>query len=98
MAVSLREYRAKIKSTQSMKKITRAMELIAASRIVRAQQRVAAARPYSEQITSVIENLAAGGAVENLMAFVMSSLSASANASASFQLKRRSGPEIFTRS
>jgi F-type H+-transporting ATPase subunit gamma len=38
------------------------MELIAASRIVRAQQRVAAARPYSEQITKVIENLAAGGA------------------------------------
>src|SRR2546422_3516027 len=38
------------------------MELIAASRIVRAQQRVAAARPYSEQITEVIRNLAAGGA------------------------------------
>ena len=52
----------RIKTVQSTKKITRAMELIAASRIVRAQQRVAAARPYSEQITSVIENLAAGGA------------------------------------
>jgi len=43
MAVSLREYRARIKSTESMKKITRAMELIAASRIVKAQARVAAA-------------------------------------------------------
>jgi F-type H+-transporting ATPase subunit gamma len=47
---------------QSTKKITKAMELIAASRIVRAQARVAAARPYSEQITEVIRNLAAGGA------------------------------------
>jgi F-type H+-transporting ATPase subunit gamma len=52
----------RIKSVQSTKKITRAMELIAASRIVRAQQRVAAARPYAEEITKVIENLAAGGA------------------------------------
>ncbi len=38
------------------------MELIAASRIHKAQQRVAAARPYSEQITAVIRNLAAAGA------------------------------------
>jgi F-type H+-transporting ATPase subunit gamma len=47
---------------ESSKKITRAMELIAASRIHKAQQRVAAARPYSEQITAVIRNLAAAGA------------------------------------
>jgi len=53
--------RRRIKSVQSTKKITRAMELIAASRIVKAQQRVAAARPYSEQITQVMRNLAAGG-------------------------------------
>ncbi len=46
---------------QSTKKITRAMELIAASRIVRAQQRVAAARPYAERITEVIGSLARGG-------------------------------------
>ncbi len=52
----------RIKSVQSTKKITRAMELIAASRIVKAQARVHAARPYSEQITQVIANLAAGGA------------------------------------
>ena len=50
--------RRRIKSVESTKKITRAMELIAASRIVKAQQRVAAARPYSEQITEVIRNLA----------------------------------------
>src|SRR3954471_6554650 len=54
--------RRRIKSVQSTKKITKAMELIAASRIVKAQQRVAAARPYSEQITEVIKNLAAAGA------------------------------------
>ena len=54
--------RRRIKTVQSTKKITKAMELIAASRIVKAQQRVAAARPYSEQITEVIRNLAAGGA------------------------------------
>jgi len=57
-----RSLRRRIKSVQSTKKITRAMELIAASRIVKSQQRVAAARPYSEQITEVIRNLAAGGA------------------------------------
>jgi F-type H+-transporting ATPase subunit gamma len=54
--------RRRIKSVQNTKKITKAMELIAASRIVRAQQRVAAARPYAEQITGVIGNLAGAGA------------------------------------
>jgi F-type H+-transporting ATPase subunit gamma len=57
-----RALRRRIRSVQSTKKITRAMELIAASRIVRAQQRVAAARPYAEQITAVLGNLAAAGA------------------------------------
>src|ERR687893_214012 len=57
-----RALRRQIKSVQSTKKITKAMELIAASRILKAQQRVAAARPYSEQITEVIRNLAAAGA------------------------------------
>jgi F-type H+-transporting ATPase subunit gamma len=54
--------RRRIKSFQSMKKITKAMELISASRIVKAQAKVAAARPYSEQITDVIRNLTAAGA------------------------------------
>jgi len=57
-----RTLRRRIKSVQSTKKITKAMELIAASRIVKAQQRVAAARPYAERITEVIRNLAAAGA------------------------------------
>ncbi len=54
--------RGRIKTMQSTKKITRAMELIAASRIVKAQQRVHAAVPYSEQITEVVKDLAAAGA------------------------------------
>ena len=57
-----RALRRRIRSVQSTKKITRAMELIAASRIVKAQQRVAAARPYSEQITEVMKTLAGSGA------------------------------------
>ncbi|HEX7168752.1 MAG TPA: F0F1 ATP synthase subunit gamma [Acidimicrobiales bacterium] len=57
-----RALRGRIRSVQSTKKITRAMELISASRIAKAQARVAAARPYSEQITNVIANLAAAGA------------------------------------
>jgi F-type H+-transporting ATPase subunit gamma len=54
--------RGRIRSVQATKKITRAMELIAASRIVKAQQRVAAAVPYSDLITEVVRDLAAAGA------------------------------------
>ncbi|HEY4377820.1 MAG TPA: F0F1 ATP synthase subunit gamma [Acidimicrobiales bacterium] len=57
-----RVLRRRIKSVQSTKKITKAMELIAASRIAKAQERVVAARPYAERITAVIRNLAAAGA------------------------------------
>jgi F-type H+-transporting ATPase subunit gamma len=53
--------RRRIKSIQSTQKITRAQELIAASRIARAQAAVAAAQPYSESITQVVHDLAAGG-------------------------------------
>ena len=53
--------RRRIKSVQATKKITRAMELIAGSRIVRAQQRVHAAVPYSERITDVVRDLAQAG-------------------------------------
>lgn len=58
MAVSLREYRAKIRSVESTKKITRAMELIAASRIVKAQQRAQAAAPYSRELTRAVSAVA----------------------------------------
>ena len=63
MAGQLRAIKRRIGSVQSTKKITRAMELIAATRVAKSQQRVQAARPYSEQITSVIQHMAeAGGA------------------------------------
>ncbi len=58
MAGQLRVYRRRIRSVQSTKKITRAMELIAASRIARAQQRVAAAKPYADAITGVVSAVA----------------------------------------
>jgi F-type H+-transporting ATPase subunit gamma len=54
--------RRRIATVSNTKKITRAMELIAATRVARAQQRARSARPYSELLTSVIEDLAAGGA------------------------------------
>ena len=54
--------RRRITSIEATKKIARAMELIAASRIVKAQARVKAAKPYSEKVTAVIANLAGGGA------------------------------------
>ncbi len=58
MPASLREFRAKIKSTQATKKITRAMELIAASRIIKAQQRATAALPYSRELTRAVSAVA----------------------------------------
>ena len=56
----------RISSVQSTKKITRAMELIAGSRIVKAQQAVHAAVPYSDHITEVVKDLGAtGGGVDS---------------------------------
>ncbi|GBD84395.1 ATP synthase gamma chain [bacterium BMS3Abin02] len=68
-SAELRQTRRRIRSVQSTKKITRAMELIAASRIVKAQQRVHASKPYVEQLTDVIRNVgrAAGGATHMLL-------------------------------
>ena len=57
--------RRRIAATESTKKITRAMELIAATRVVQAQERTRKARPYAEQITSVILDLAGAGASTN---------------------------------
>jgi F-type H+-transporting ATPase subunit gamma len=58
MAGSLREYRAKIRATESTKKITRAMELIAASRIIKAQDRAQKAAPYAREITRAVTAVA----------------------------------------
>jgi len=61
----IRQLRRRIRSVKSTQKITRAMEMIAASRILRAQRRVREARPYAEQITEVIKGLAASNEVRN---------------------------------
>jgi F-type H+-transporting ATPase subunit gamma len=58
-----RVLRRRIKSVQSTKKITRAMELIAATRVAKAQQRANEARPYSELLTDVIQHLAENGGI-----------------------------------
>ncbi|HSE56362.1 MAG TPA: F0F1 ATP synthase subunit gamma [Nocardioidaceae bacterium] len=65
MGAQLRVYRRRIRSVQATKKITRAMELIAASRIVRAQQRVAASTPYAEEITRAVSACASFGNVDH---------------------------------
>jgi len=69
MGAKLRIVRRRIRSVQSTMKITRAMELIAASRILKAQQRVEAARPYAERLTSAMEDVArqTGGLVHPLL-------------------------------
>ncbi len=58
MGAQLRVFRRRIKSVQATKKITKAMELIASSRIVKAQQRVDAASPYTRELTRAISSAA----------------------------------------
>ena len=58
----LRDTRRRIRSVEATKKITRAMELIAASRIPKAQARVLGSQPYTAKLIEVIENVGAAGA------------------------------------
>jgi len=60
LAKGLREIKRQIKSKQSMKQITRAMEMVAAAQLRRAQEGAQAARPYADKIKEVISNIAAG--------------------------------------
>jgi F-type H+-transporting ATPase subunit gamma len=55
MAAQLRLVRRRISSVQSIAKITRAQELIASSRIIRAQQQMRAAEPYARELTRAVE-------------------------------------------
>ncbi|WP_375481123.1 F0F1 ATP synthase subunit gamma [uncultured Jatrophihabitans sp.] len=57
MGAQLRVYRRRISATQSTRKITKAMELIAASRIAKAQQRMKAARPYADELSRALAAL-----------------------------------------
>ncbi|MCU1584502.1 MAG: synthase subunit gamma [Microbacteriaceae bacterium] len=67
MGAQLRVYRQKIKSAQTTKKITRAMELISASRIQKAQARVAASGPYSRAITRAVSAVATFSNVDHVL-------------------------------
>ncbi|HYT27296.1 MAG TPA: F0F1 ATP synthase subunit gamma [Actinomycetota bacterium] len=58
MAAQLRVVRRRIRSVQSTMKITRAQQLISASRVARAQQRVQQARPYTEEVTRALTSVA----------------------------------------
>ena len=65
MGAQQREYRQRSRSVQSTKKITRAMELIAASRVVKARQRVAETTPYANAITRAVSAVASYSDVDH---------------------------------
>ncbi|MDD7941664.1 F0F1 ATP synthase subunit gamma [Actinomycetospora lutea] len=65
MAASLRVLRRRIRSTKNIAQITKAMEMVAASRIAKAQARVQAARPYSDEFTHVLTTAAKAGASDH---------------------------------
>jgi F-type H+-transporting ATPase subunit gamma len=65
MAASLRALRRRIRSTQSTKKIFSAQELIAGARIVKAQARVEASKPYAREITRVLSALASSASLDH---------------------------------
>ena len=65
MGAELRVLRRRIRSVESTKKITRAQELIAASRIIRAQQRAEAARPYTRALVNALEAAATNARLDN---------------------------------
>src|ERR1700712_5306899 len=67
MAAQVRVYRSRIRSAQTTKKITRAMELISASRIAKAQQRVAASLPYSQAVTRAVSAVATYSNVDHIL-------------------------------
>jgi F-type H+-transporting ATPase subunit gamma len=65
MAATLRELRGRIRSAGAIKKITKAQEMIATSRIGKAQTRLREARPYAEEITRVLTTLASEAALDH---------------------------------
>lgn len=62
---STKEIRGKIKSVQNTRKITKAMEMVAASKMRKAQDRMRAARPYADKIRNIIAHLASSGVSYN---------------------------------
>ena len=67
MGAQMRVYRQRIRSVQATKKITRAMELIAASRVVKARQRVTESTPYARALTRAVSAVATFSNVEHAL-------------------------------
>ncbi|UGY93661.1 F0F1 ATP synthase subunit gamma [Streptomyces gobiensis] len=67
MGAQLRVYKRRIKSVTATKKITKAMEMIAASRIVKAQRKVAASTPYADELTAAVTAVAYGTDVKHAL-------------------------------
>jgi len=79
MAAQLRAVRARIRAVKSIAKITRAQELIASSRIIRAQQRTRSAEPYARELTQAVEAVVSrSGSIDHPMVSEPSSIGTAA--------------------
>ena len=58
---SLKDLRNRIASVKATQKITKAMQMVAAAKLRRAQEAAEAARPYSQRMAAVLANITAGG-------------------------------------
>ncbi|GAA2932081.1 F0F1 ATP synthase subunit gamma [Streptomyces enissocaesilis] len=67
MGAQLRVYKRRIRSVTATKKITKAMEMIAASRIVKAQRQVAASTPYATELTRAVTAVATGSTTKHAL-------------------------------
>src|ERR687898_2676938 len=67
LPASLRELRQRRRSVSTIKKVTRAMELIAASRIIKAQQRAQSAAPYARELTRAVSAVATFSNVDHAL-------------------------------
>ena len=67
MGAQLRVYRQKIRSAQTMKKVTRAMELIATSRIAKARARMAESNPYARAVTQAVSAVATYSDIDHVL-------------------------------
>lgn len=67
MGAQLRVYRQKIRSAQTMKKVTRAMELISTSRIAKARARMAESNPYSRAVTQAVSAVATYSDIDHIL-------------------------------
>ncbi len=64
---TLRDIRRRIRSVESTQKITRAMKLVAAAKLRRAQERILAARPYASKMAELLGNLVSGGREDEVL-------------------------------